>query len=145
MSSQIFLSPSLCLAMQLLKLIMLSFFRWVKVLQCIRKTKASFLYEKQDLEKQEWGFLDLPQEIPLSIFSYVPLYNIFISVQGTHLAWRYLCSRHILLKEVHYSKEFDEILTKRELLAVPRQVSRDIHCLDIASACTENDFPKLIQ
>lgn len=50
-----------------------------------------------------------------------------------------------MLKEVHYSKEFDEILTKRELLSVPRQVSRDIHCLDIASACTENDFPKLIQ
>lgn len=39
------------------KLIMLSSFRWVKVLQCIRKTKASFLYEKQDLqEKQEWVF-----------------------------------------------------------------------------------------
>lgn len=38
------------------KLIMLSSFRWVKVLQCKRKTKASFLYEKQDLEKQEWGF-----------------------------------------------------------------------------------------
>lgn len=68
------LSPSLCLAMQLSekqkmisnfrsnnnltreKLIMLSSFRWVKVLQCIRKTKASFLYEKQDLETQEWGF-----------------------------------------------------------------------------------------
>lgn len=38
------------------KLIMLLSFRWVKVLQCIRKTKASFLYEKQNLEKQEWGF-----------------------------------------------------------------------------------------
>lgn len=110
---------------------------------CIRKTKASFLYEKQDLEKQEWGFQIFHKKF-LCRYFHTFLYITFSS-QGTHLAWRYLCSHHILWKEGHYSKEFDERLTKRELLSVPRQVSRVIHCLDIASACTENDFPKLIQ
>lgn len=91
------------------------------------------------------GILDLPEEVLLSIFSYVPLYNIFISVQRTCLAWRDLCFHHILWREVHYSKEFDERLTKEDLLSVLKQVSRGIHRLDISSDCTENDFLKLIQ
>lgn len=91
------------------------------------------------------GILDLPEEVLLSIFSYVPLYNIFFSVQRTCLAWRDLCLNHILWREVHYTKEFDERLTKVELLSVLKQVSRGIHRLVIDSDCTEDDFSKLIQ
>lgn len=84
------------------------------------------------------GILDLPEEVLLLIFSYVPLYNIFFSVQRTCLAWRDLCLNHILWREVHYTKEFDERLTKVELLSVLKQVSRGIHrrFLEVDSMCS---------
>lgn len=77
------------------------------------------------------GILDLPKEVLLMIFSYVPLYNLVFSVQRTCLAWKDLCLHRSLWKEVRYYKEFDERLTNEELLSVLKQVSTGIKQLSI--------------
>lgn len=88
------------------------------------------------------GILDLPKEVLLMIFSNVPLYNLIFSVQRTCLAWRDLCLHHSLWKEVHYYKEFDERITKEELLSVLKQVSRGIKHISFEKAFhfRENQF-----
>lgn len=73
------------------KLIMLSSFRWVKVLQCIRKTKASFLYEKQDLEKQEWGFQIFHRKF-LCRYFHTFLYITFSSQFREHILHGDICA-----------------------------------------------------
>lgn len=88
------------------------------------------------------GIADLPKEVLLMIFSYVPLYNLVTSVQRTCLAWRDLCFHHILWREVHYYKEFDERLSKDELLSVLKQVSTGVKHISFEKAFDfrENHF-----
>lgn len=76
------------------------------------------------------------------IFSYVPLYNILFSVQQTCQAWNDLCFHHYLWREVHYSKEFDERLTKKKLLSVLKQVSSGVKHISFEKAfqSRENHF-----
>lgn len=120
------------------------FFHCVKILQCnsLHKKYKSFVFYMTNKIYSNKN-VDHTEEILLSIFSNTPLY--IFSVRRTCLARRFLCFHHILWREVHNSKEFDERLTMEELLSVLKQVSRGIRRLDIASDCTENDFPKLIQ
>lgn len=86
--------------------------------------------------------LDLPEEVLLLIFSYVPLYNLFFSVQQTCLAWRDLCFHHSLWGTVHYSQQIDEKLTEEELLSVLKSVSRGLQHLVFEKAFQhrETDF-----
>lgn len=88
------------------------------------------------------GILDLPREVLLMIFSYVPLYNILFSVQQTCRAWNDLCFHHYLWREVHYSKEFDERLTKKKLLSILKQVSKGVKHISFEKAfqSEENHF-----
>lgn len=76
------------------------------------------------------------------IFSYVPLYNILFSVQQTCRAWNDLCFHHYLWREVHYSKEFDERLTKKKLLSVLKKVSKGVKHISFEKAfqSEENHF-----
>lgn len=88
------------------------------------------------------GILDLPREVLLMIFSYVPLYNILFSVQQTCRAWNDLCFHHYLWREVHYSKEFDERLTKKKLLSILKKVSKGVKHISFEKAfqSEENHF-----
>lgn len=85
--------------------------------------KPASLHKKQE---RRMGILDLPEEVLLMIFSYVPLYNLVSSVQRTCLAWRNLCFHQSLWREVHYYKEFEERITKEELFFVFKKVSRGV-------------------
>ncbi|XP_061179862.1 uncharacterized protein LOC133188446 [Saccostrea echinata] len=73
--------------------------------------------------------VDLPEEMLLLIFSYIPLYNLFFSVQKTCLAWRNLCFHHSLWTTVHYSKQIDDKLSKEELHLVLKYVARGLQHL----------------
>lgn len=106
------------------KLIML-FFHCVKILQCnsLHKKYKSFVFYMTNKIYSSKN-VDHTEEILLSIFSNTPLY--IFSVRRTCLARRFLCFHHILWREVHNSKEFDERLTMEELLSV---LSTLIHCV----------------
>lgn len=109
--------------------------------KCSTVTPVSSI-KKSKKNKRRMGILDLPKEVLLMIFSNVPLYNLIFSVQRTCLAWRDLCLHHSLWKEVHYYKEFDERITKEELLSVLKQVSRGIKHISFEKAFhfRENQF-----
>ena len=83
------------------------------------------------------------------IFSYIPLYNLFFSVQRTCLAWRNLCFHHSLWSTIHYSQQIDEKLSQDDLLSVLKQVSRGLHHLVFEKAFQHGEtsitFLKILQ
>lgn len=93
--------------------------------------------------------VDLPEEMLLLIFSYIPLYNLFFSVQRTCQTWSELCFHHRLWTTVHYSQQIDEKLSKEELLAVLRHVSKGLQHLVFEKAFQHRErnfnFHKILQ